>query len=389
MRWYTSAASCQRVPEANGRNALTSVMRHPPDLLFLLAVLALVGFGILLVASASSVLGIDLRGDPYAYARHQLAFGVAPGILALLVMTLLPYRVLRRVVVPFLIAVIVLLVLVFVPGLQAFSGGAARWVRFGPLSIQPAEFSKLAVILYLAALLANRAVRRAPARETLVPFLFVVGVVAILIAAQPDMGTLVIVTGAAVLTYAAAGAPLSHLLGIVGLAGAAFLGLIRAAPYRLARLITFLRPETDLQGIGYQVQQALFAIGSGGIWGLGFGRSRQKFRYLPEPAGDAIFSIAAEELGLLRVAVLLLLYLFIILRGYRVARDAPDPFGRLVAAGISSWFLVQMFVHVGANMALLPLTGIPLPFVSYGGSSLVVTLAAAGILLNISRYAKQ
>ncbi len=363
-------------------------MRRPPDLLLLLAILTLVAFGILLVASASSVLGIDLRADPYAYARHQLGFGVVPGIAALVVMTLLPYRALRRVVVPFLVAVIVLLVLVFVPGLQGFSGGAARWVRFGDLSIQPAEFAKLAVILYLAALLANRAVRRAPAREALLPFLFVVGVVAILVGAQPDMGTLVIVTSAAVLTYAAAGAPLSHLVGIVGLAAAAFFAMIRAAPYRLARLITFLRPETDPQGIGYQVQQALFAIGSGGIWGLGFGRSRQKFRYLPEPAGDAIFSIAAEELGFLRISVLLLIYLFIILRGYRIARDAPDPFGRLVAAGITSWFLVQVVVHVGANMAILPLTGIPLPFVSYGGSSLVVTMAAAGILLNISRYSR-
>lgn len=361
-------------------------MRRPPDLLLFLALLALVGFGILMVASASSVLGIDLRADPHAFAKRQLWYGVLPGLVALVITMGIPYRLLRLIVVPLLAVVIVLLFLVFVPGLQGLYGGAARWVRLGPLSVQPAEFAKLALILYLAALLAGREVRHGHVRAALLPFLVIVGVIAILIAAQPDLGTLVVVTGAAVLTYAAAGAPWSHLVGIVTLAAAALVALVRAAPYRVARFITFLRPEADPQGIGYQVQQALLAIGSGGIWGLGLGRSRQKFRYLPEPAGDAIFSIAAEELGFLRTTVLLLLYTFLIVRGYQIARRAPDAFGRLVAAGITSWFLVQITVHIGANMALLPLTGIPLPFISYGGSALVVTLAGAGILLNISRY---
>lgn len=363
-------------------------MRHPPDLLLLLAILALVAFGILLVASASSVLGIDLRGDPYAYALHQLLYGVLPGIAALFVGIVIPYRWLKPLVVPFLAAVILLLLLVFVPGFQGFSGGAARWVRLGPVSLQPAEFAKLALVLYLAALLARRAVRKGPVRETLLPFLVIVGAVAVLIAAQPDMGTLVVVTGAAVLMYAAAGAPLSHLVGILLLVVASLLALVRAAPYRVARFITFLRPEADPQGIGYQVQQALLAIGSGGVWGLGFGRSRQKFRYLPEPAGDAIFAVAAEELGFLRILLVLGLYLFIIGRGYRIARAAPDPFARLVATGITSWFFVQTVVHIGANTAVLPLTGIPLPFVSYGGSALVSSLLAAGILLNISRHTR-
>lgn len=363
-------------------------MRRPPDLLLLLAILALVAFGILMVASASSVLGIDLRGDPYAFARRQFFFGVLPGLLVLVTAMAVPYRYLRKIVVPLLGAVILLLLLVFVPGLSVYSGGAARWVRLGPLSVQPAEFAKLALILYLSALLAGRAVHRGRARETLVPFLFVVGVVAILVAAQPDIGTLVVVTGAAILTYAGAGAPLTHLVGIFVAAAAALLAIIRAAPYRVARFITFLRPETDPQGIGYQVQQALLAIGSGGLWGLGLGRSRQKFRYLPEPAGDAIFSIAAEELGFIRMLLVLGLFLFIIVRGYQIARSAPDPFGRLVAAGITSWFLVQTVVHIGANMAILPLTGIPLPFVSFGGSALVASLAGAGILLNISRYTR-
>lgn len=363
-------------------------MRRPPDLLLLLAILALVAFGILMVASASSVLGIDIRGDPYAYAWHQLLYGVIPGLGALLVTLSIPYRFLRKIVVPLLAVVIALLILVFVPGLQGFSGGAARWVRFGSVSVQPAEIAKLALILYLAALLAARATHKGSARDTLLPFLVIVGIIAALIALQPDIGTLVVVTGAAVLVYAAAGAPLTHLASIAALAAVGFFALVRAAPYRVARLVTFLRPETDPQGIGYQVQQALLAIGSGGMWGLGFGRSRQKFRYLPEPAGDAIFSVAAEELGFLRIVLLLGVFLFIVLRGYSIARRAPDTFGRLVASGIASWFLVQTLVHIGANTALLPLTGIPLPFVSYGGTSLVTALAGAGILLNISRYTK-
>ncbi len=364
-------------------------MRRPPDLLLLLGILALVAIGVLMVASSSSVLGIDLRADPYAFARRQVLYGVAPGLAALVVTMSIPYRFLKAIVVPLLAVVIVLLILVFVPGLQGFYGGAARWVRVGSLSVQPAEFAKLALILYLAALLAGRESRRGHVREAFVPFLVIVASVAILLAAQPDIGTLVVVTGASVLVYMAAGAPLSHLAGIAVMAAAALFALIRAAPYRVARFITFLRPEADPQGIGYHVQQALFAIGSGGLWGLGLGRSRQKFRYLPEPAGDAIFSVAAEEIGFLRIAILLVLYAFLILRGYQIARNAPDTFGRLVAAGITSWFLVQMTVHVGANTALLPLTGVPLPFISYGGSALVSALAGAGILLNISRYTQR
>lgn len=363
-------------------------MRQPPDLLLLLAILALVAFGVLMVASASSVLGLDLRADPNAFARRQLLFGVLPGLGALFVTMNMPYVLLRKLALPLMVAVLTLLVLVFVPAFQGQYGGAARWVRLGPLSVQPAELAKLALIMYLAALLSQRQSRSGHVRETFVPFLVIVTVLAILIAAQPDIGTLVVLTGAAVLTYAAAGAPWLHLVGILVLASATFFAIVRAAPYRVARIVTFLRPEADPRGIGYHVQQALLAIGSGGLWGLGLGRSRQKFRYLPEPAGDAIFSVAAEELGYFRILLVLLLFVFILVRGFRIARNAPDPFGRLLAAGITSWFFVQMAVHIGANMALLPLTGIPLPFVSYGGSALVASLAAAGILLNISRTSK-
>lgn len=364
------------------------MMRHPPDALLLLALIVMVAFGGLMLVSASSVLGLDLHDDPYFFAKHQFLFGILPGLAILLIAMFIPYRLWRPAVIPLLLIVLALLLLVFVPAFRGSYGGAARWVRVGPISVQPAEFAKLAVILYLAALFAGRERAFGSVKTALVPFLVVVGLVGALIAQQPDIGTLAVVTGAAMIMYYAAGGRLVHIGGIGVAAIGVLFFLVRASPYRLARFATFLHPELDPRGVGYQVHQALLAIGSGGLWGLGFGRSRQKFRYLPEPAGDSIFSIAAEELGFLRLAVLLLLYAFIVLRGYQVARAAPDTFGRLVATGITSWFFVQAVVHIGANLAIIPLTGIPLPFVSYGGSALVITLAGAGILLNISRQSR-
>jgi len=361
-------------------------LKNQPDLILLLAIIALVSLGSLMLVSASSVLGLDLHQDPYFFVRHQFLNGILPGLLVLGITMFIPYRWWQGAVVPLLVAVIVLLLLVFIPSFSMSYGGASRWVHLGFITVQPAEFAKLAVILYLAALFASRERTHGNVSTALVPFTIVVGLISILIIKQPDIGTLVVVTGAAMIVYLLAGARWTHLLMIVGGGILALLILIRMAPYRMARFTTFLHPELDPKGIGYQVHQALLAIGSGGVWGLGFGRGRQKFRYLPEPAGDSIFAIAAEELGFFRITILLLLYMFIILRGYKIARNAPDTFSRLVAAGITSWFFVQAIVHVGANMSIFPLTGIPLPLVSYGGSAIVITLVGAGILLNISRY---
>jgi cell division protein FtsW len=364
-------------------------MKRTPDLILLLAIIALVSLGSLMLVSASSVLGLDLHNDPYFFVRHQFFNGILPGLVVLIATTLIPYPVWRRAVVPFLVAVVILLLMVFVPQFQMSYGGASRWVHLGLFSVQPAEFAKLAVILYLAALFSSREKTHGHVHDTLIPFLIVVGLTGILIIKQPDVGTLVVVSGASLIIYYLAGASWKHLGLVVGGGLTILLLLIRLAPYRMARFTTFLHPELDPKGIGYQVHQALLAIGSGAIWGLGFGRGRQKFRYLPEPAGDSIFAIAAEELGFLRISLLLGVYAFIVIRGYQIARKAPDMFGKLVAAGITSWFFVQAVVHVGANLSLFPLTGIPLPLVSYGGSAIVITLAGAGILLNISRYSSE
>lgn len=360
-----------------------------PDLILLLGIIALVSLGSLMLISASSVLGLDLHGDPYFFLKHQFFNGILPGFVVLFATMLIPYHVWRRAVVPFLIAVIILLLLVFVPSFSMSYGGASRWVHFGFFTVQPAEFAKLAVILYLAALFSSREKIRGNIHDMLVPFLIVVGIIGFLILKQPDVGTLVVVSSAALIVYYLAGASWKHLTWVVFGGIGILLILIRMAPYRMARFTTFLHPELDPKGIGYQVHQALLAVGSGGVWGLGFGRGRQKFRYLPEPAGDSIFAIAAEELGFLRISVLLGLLAFIVLRGYHIAKNAPDTFGKLVAAGITSWFFVQATVHVGANLSIFPLTGIPLPFVSYGGSAIVISMAGAGILLNISRYSEK
>lgn len=361
-------------------------MKKTPDLILLLAIISLVSLGSLMLVSASSVLGLDLHNDPYYFVRHQFYNGILPGLIVLIVTMFVPYTVWRRAVVPFLVGVVVLLLMVFIPQFQMSYGGASRWVHLGLFSVQPAEFAKLAVIMYLAALFSSREKTQGHVHDTLIPFLIVVGLIGVLIIKQPDVGTLVVVTGASLIIYYLAGASWKHLWMVIGGGLATLIILIRLAPYRMARFTTFLHPELDPKGIGYQVHQALLAVGSGGIWGLGFGRGRQKFRYLPEPAGDSIFAIAAEELGFLRISILLFLYIFIIVRGYQIARKAPDTFSRLVAAGITSWFFVQAVVHVGANLSIFPLTGIPLPLVSYGGSAIVITLVGAGILLNISRY---
>jgi len=361
--------------------------RNLPDLILLLALIALVSLGSLMLVSASSVLGLDLHGDAYYFIKHQIIYGIIPGIIILGLVIMIPYHWWKKAVVPLLVFVLFLLILVFIPSFNMTYGGASRWVHLGFFSVQPAEFAKLSVILYIAALFSNRE-KTVGVQKALIPFMVVVGLVGLLIMKQPDIGTLVVVTGASVLLYYIAGGKASHVLGFIASGFVIMMILIRLAPYRLARFTTFLHPELDPRGIGYQVHQALLAIGSGGIWGLGFGRSRQKFRYLPEPAGDSIFAIASEELGFLRMIVLLTLYVFIVWRGYQIAKNAPDTFGKLVAAGITSWFFVQAVVHIGANLSILPLTGIPLPLVSYGGSALVITLAGAGILLNISRYSK-
>jgi cell division protein FtsW len=360
--------------------------KHASDHILLLSILGLTLFGLIMIGSASAVIAQRFSEDTFYFLKHQLTYGATVGMGLFFVGFFIPYRIWRALALPALLVALVLLVLVFIPGLQVASGGSARWIGVGPITIQPSEVTKLAIILYLAALLDRKGEDVRDFRKSVVPFLVIIGIITFLIILQPDLGTLISATAISLAMVFAGGFRLRH-MALIGLGGLAlFSVLVSTARYRLARLFTYLHPELDPQGIGYQINQALLAVGSGGIWGLGFGRSRQKYQYLPEPAGDSIFAIISEELGLVRTLLVVIVYGVIGWRGYRIAQLAPDMFGRLLAVGITSWILVQALINMGSILALTPLTGIPLPFISYGGSALATLLFASGILLNISKY---
>lgn len=361
------------------------LLARKPDPVLLSIAGGLVLFGLIALSSAAGPLGYSRFGDTYFFLKHQLLYGVLPGMMAMVVMMYIPYRTWRRLALPLLIVSIVLLVLVFIPGLRAEFGTARSWVQIGPFSFQPSEVVKLTFLFYLAAWLEARGetgVR--DLRTGLLPFLILIGVVMGLLLAQPDTGSMAIIVVSALAVYFVAGSSWKHLLAL-GAAGVAMLALlIKLSPYRAARLTTFLHPELDPQGIGYHVNQALLAVGSGGFWGLGLGHSRQKFQYLPEVQADSIFAIIAEEMGFIVSGALVLLFVVFFWRGLRVLSGAPDYFAKFLGVGILTWIVFQAFLNIGAMVGMLPLTGIPLPFISYGGTAMVTTLAAVGVLLNIS-----
>ncbi|MBI4090105.1 MAG: putative lipid II flippase FtsW [Candidatus Kerfeldbacteria bacterium] len=360
---------------------------RPIDTTLLLIVAAILVFGLIALSSASTVVAYQEYGDSTYFLKRQL-LSVLIGILVFSVAVRIDYRQWRAVAFPLLVLSIGLLVAVFVPGLGRELLGAKRWIQIGSVFFQPAELVKLMFLVYLAGWLSERGHRIHDRAYGLWPFLAILSTITLLIISQPDIGTMTIIALIALSSYFVAGAPLRDIAMIGVFAVAAFAVLIKTAGYRVNRFLVFLNPQLDPQGIGYHINQALLAIGSGGLFGLGLGHSRQKFDYLPEAASDSIFAIVAEELGFIVVVGLLALFVAFVLRGYRVARHAPDEFGRILAAGITTWFGFQAFINIGALTGVLPLTGIPLPFVSYGGTALITSCAAIGVLANISRYAR-
>lgn len=358
------------------------------DKTLLVVTLVLLVFGLVMISSAGVIYSQTRFADAYYFFKHQLFFGVAPGIIALYVFSRIDYHFWRKFSVPFFFISVIFLVLVFVPGIGSQIYGASRWIQLGPFSFQPSEMAKLSIIIYLAAWLESRGIGRIKdVFEGFLPFLGIMGLIGFLIMKQPDTGTLGIIVLTSFAIFFVSGASLRHIFSL-GAIGALILWiLIKIEPYRFDRITTFLDPSADPRGIGYQVNQALLAIGSGGFWGLGFGHSRQKFNYLPEPVGDSIFAIIGEELGMIGAAVLVILFVALAMRGIKIAKNSPDMFGRLVATGITVWIVAQAFINISANIALIPLTGVPLPLISYGGTSLVFLMAAIGILLNISKHA--
>jgi cell division protein FtsW len=281
-----------------------------------------------------------------------------------------------------------LLVAVLLPGIGLKVGGARRWIDFNYFLFQPAEFVKLAMILYLASWYDKRQHHVHDLYYGFLPMLTIVIIVSGLIILEPDMGTMLVLITIAAVIFFLGGVRIRYLLGAAAAGALAIWIAIKAAPYRASRIIAFFNPEHDSQGISYQINQALLAIGTGGLWGRGFGQSIQKQNFLPEPIGDSIFAVISEEMGFVRMVALLLGFLFLAYKGYRVAMNAPDTFGKLVAAGITSWIVMQALINIGGITAVLPLTGIPLPFISYGSTAMLMNLAGLGILLNISRFTK-
>ncbi len=358
------------------------------DKILLYTTFALLIFGLVMVASAGVAYGQTHFGDMYYFFKRQLLVGVLPGLVILYVAQKIDYKFWKKISLPFFLASVIALILVLIPGTGMNIYGASRWLRLGIFSFQPAEMLKLALVIYLAAWLEGRKEKVKDFFEGLIPFIIIVAIISFLLMKQPDMGTLGVVILIAISIFFVSGSKISHMLAMAGAGIAAFIVLVKTEAYRMNRLLVFLHPELDPRGIGYQINQALLAIGSGGVLGVGLGHSLQKFNYLPEPVGDSIFAIIGEELGMAGEIFLILLFLALALRGLKIAKNAPDTFSKLMAIGIVSWITFQAFINIAAISGLIPLTGVPLPFVSYGGTSIIFLLASIGILLNISKHAK-
>lgn len=361
-------------------------MYHSADRPLLFLTLGLVVAGLFIISSVSVAASQKNFGTPYYYLLHQ-GLAALVGVGALLIMQAIPYRIWKKLALPLLIAALLLAAAVFVPKLGLSLGGAQRWLKVGPFSIQPSEILKISLILYLAGWLAKKRGHGAGLISTFVPFLIIVGIVGAIIILQRDIGTFLAVGGSAVILYFLGGGRVTQVVALILLAAIALAVLVQVAPYRLNRILVFLDPDLDPQGIGYHISQALLAIGSGGFWGRGFGQSIQKYNYLPEPMGDSVFAIIVEEFGFIGGLVLSSLFFAFFLRAIALARQAPDFFGKFLIAGFASLITLQAFINMAAISGFLPLTGITLPFISYGGTSLVATLAMVGVMLNVSKHA--
>lgn len=358
-------------------------MKSDPILKGIIIVLLLAGFFIL--ASASIGITASQKLPSHYFLLRQLVTGGITGLILFFMAGRIPYKRWRSLSLFIFILGLGLAAAVFLPQVGLEAGGAKRWLAFGPITFQPAEFLKFGFILYLAAYFSSSGRRVNSLSEGLLPFLVAVGLVGILLIFQKDLGTLFVTALAGLLLFGIAGGKSRHILISVLLGGILFATLVYVEPYRLSRILVFMNPEHDPQGAGYQIKQALIAIGSGGVFGRGFGMSRQKFQYLPEPMGDSIFAVAAEEFGFVGSLILIFLFLAFAWRGFYVSRHAPDTFGKLFSSGLVILIALPSLVNIAALSGLLPLTGIPLIFVSQGGSAMAMTLLEVGILLNISK----
>ena len=359
------------------------------DIPFFISIIILVGVGFLIFSSASLGLLSKQSAKYSSVTLNQTIFGLSLGLLAFFITSGIDYKIYRKYAFFMFIASIIATLLVFVPGVGVSHGGAKRWIYIAQLSIQPSEFLKIGFILYFSAWMASVKNKAETFKYGLLPFIILISVVGAILLKQPDTDTFLITIFAGLAIFLTAGGKWKHIL-ILSLAG--IFGLVVIAytrPYVMNRINTFLHPSENALGSGYQIQQSLIAIGSGGFSGRGFGQSIQKFNFLPEPIGDSIFAVEGEEFGFLGSVFLILLFVFFAFRGLKIATNTPDTFGRLLCVGIVILIVSQAFVNIGAMVGILPLSGITLPFVSHGGTALFMTLAEVGIVLNISKNRKK
>ncbi|MDQ6859434.1 MAG: putative lipid II flippase FtsW [Chloroflexota bacterium] len=356
------------------------------DLMLLSVVLALLAIGLAMVYSASGIKALDAQDDPRYFLVQQSAW-VAIGLLTMFIVARVDYHRYRRLAFPGLVIALILLIVVLVPGVGTRVGGASRWLRVSSFAgLQPAELAKLAVVVYLAFWLAAKQERIGRWSVTL-PFIALVTLVAGLVVAEPDLGTAIVLVAIGLGMYFVAGARIAEFAALAGLTTIAVASVAVVQPYRLARLATFLDPWSDPQGTGFQTIQSIYGLALGGPFGEGLGAGREKFGFLPAPYTDSIFAVLGDELGLLGTLAVVVLFLVIAFKGIRIALSAPDLAGSLLATGITVWLVFQAWVNMAVVASLVPMTGITLPFISYGGSSICVGLVAVGILLNVGRQA--
>ncbi len=353
---------------------------HDPDWWLLAILLTLVMFGTVMIFSATSGMGVASGSNEFMF--RQIVFALV-GFAGLLIAMNIDYHVYRHLAVPALVLVLFILILLLF--LAEDVNGARRWFDLGVIQLQPSELAKPAIIFYLAGWLCSKGRKIRTVSFGLAQFAAVMGLVVGLIMLEPDLGTSLLISTIGLAMFFVAGAQIAHFAAAITTGASLFLVLALSSPYRKERITAFLDPESNLQETGWHLLQARYALGSGGLTGVGLGASRQKFSWLPAPHNDAIFAIIGEELGLIGAGFVLLLFVILGYRGYRIARSAPDEFGMLVGVGLTTWLIFQAVFNIGGVTSSMPFTGITLPFVSYGGSSLIVSMTALGILLNISR----
>lgn len=359
------------------------------DKIFFGIVIVLLVIGVVMFTSAS--LGILAKNEAkfYSVIFAQFAFGLCGGLVALYIGYKIPYKFWREYSLLIFIASIIVTLLVFVPQLGSLHGGARRWINIFGISFQPVELLKIGFIMYFAAWLSWVKNRITDMRFSILPLLVLISIITIILLKQPDTKSIILIIFTAIVMLFVAGLPWKYILGIIGVSLVGVAILLAFKPYLMERVNTFIHPSQNSSGASYQLQQSLIAIGSGGVFGRGLGQSIQKFNYLPEPQGDSIFAVLGEELGFFGTVILIFLYVAFALRGYKISSRAPDSFSKLLVLGIVTMITAQSFMNIASIIGVFPLTGVPLVFISHGGTALFLSLGMIGIVLNVSGQTKK